>query len=79
MKVPKNQYFQNYISETIRKRLEEFGLSQYRFLQDNKNTTNEVTLRNILKGNYSTNIHTIAHYCDLLGLEIVIRPKESRK
>lgn len=76
MKAPKNQYLQKYISDTLKDRMEELGFSQYRLLQDNPSTTNEVTLRNILRGSWSTNIHTLAHYCDLLGLEIIIRPKK---
>ena len=75
MKAPKNKYFQKYVADSVLKRLEELGMSQYKFLKENPETTTEMTLRRIVRGDCA-NVATIVHYCDLLGLEIIIQPKK---
>lgn len=69
--------FPDYVAKAFKKRLKEKGLSQYRFVNEHTECTNRPTLMNILRGANGTNISTLAHYADLLGLEIIIRPKQT--
>lgn len=68
--------FPKYVSRVFKERLKQKGMSQYRFINEHAEAANRGTLRNILRGSYATNITTLAHYADLLGLDIIIRPKE---
>ena len=72
-----NNGFAEYAGKKIRERMEELGMTQYRFCTDNNDIATFQTLRNIRRGEGGTNISTLAEYCDRLGLEIIIRPKES--
>lgn len=67
--------FPKYVSEVMKKRLEELGMSRYRMINDAP-SVNRPTLSRMLRGEGSTNISTLAHYCEQLGLEIIIKPKE---
>lgn len=70
-----NKDFPKYVGESVRKRLAELELSQYRFLQCFNGITHP-TLTRILRGAGSTNISTLADICNELGLEITIKPKK---
>lgn len=67
--------FPEYVAKVFKERLNELGISQYRFINEYAELTNRPTLTRILRGSGSSSIMTIAHYADLLGLEIIIRPK----
>lgn len=67
--------FSRYVAETFNHRLKELGLSKNRFVNTHIEFTNRPTLMRILRGEGGANINTVAHYADLLGLEIIIRPK----
>lgn len=68
--------FPKYVAQVFKERLKELGLSQYRFINDNVEFANRPTLTRILRGDGGSNIATVAHYADMLGLEIIIRPKQ---
>ena len=74
MKKFKND-FAKYVAEAFTERLNELGLSKNRFINTFADITNRPTLTRILQGRGGSNIETIAHYADLLGLEIIIRKK----
>ena len=68
--------FPKYVASVFKARLKELGLSQYRFVNERTEYANRPTLTRILRGDGSSSISTIAHYADMLGMEIIIRPKE---
>lgn len=70
--------FAKYIAEKFKERLKELGMTQYKFVNSQPDYTNHPTLRRILKGEGGSNIETIAHYADLLGLELIIRKKQDK-
>lgn len=67
------------IAEIFKERLKELGISQYRFINDYAETVNRPTLTRVLRGYGSSSISTIAHYADLLGLEIKLVKKDESK
>lgn len=67
-----------YVADVFKKRLRELGLSQTRFVSEYAEFTNRPTLSRLLKGYTGTSISTIAHYANLLGLEIKIVKKENK-
>ena len=67
-----------YVADIFKKRLRELGLSQTRFVSEYAEFTNRPTLYRILRGHGSTSISTVAHYANLLGLEIKIVKKENK-
>lgn len=67
-----SEYVSNIFKEEIKKR----GVSITRFVAENFDYSVRGTLYNIITGKHSTNINTLAFFCDKLGLEIIIRPKE---
>ena len=77
MKKFKND-FPKYVAEKFNERLKELGMSRYKFINTYADYTNHPTLTRMLRGIGGTNIETIAHYAELLGLEIIIRKKEEQ-
>lgn len=69
--------FADYVAQTFNKRLKELGLSKFRFINENNEFSNRPTLTRILRGDGGSNITTVAHYAEMLGLEIIIRPKQT--
>lgn len=70
--------FPRYVADKFNERLEELGMSKYKFVHSNSDYTTHPTLNRILRGDGSSNMNTVAHYADLLGLEIIIRKKEEK-
>lgn len=68
--------FPEYVSKVFKARLKELGLSQNRCVEEIADFSTRPTLRRIIRGHGSTNINTLAYFCEKLGLEIIIRPKE---
>lgn len=66
--------FHKYAGEVISGRMDEFGLSQYKFMNVCKDVTHP-TFRKILRGK-GGNIGSLVAVCDALGLEITIKPKK---
>lgn len=67
-----------YVADVFKKRLRELGLSQTRFISEYAEFTNRPTLYRILRANAATSISTVAHYANLLGLEIKIVKKGNK-
>ena len=67
---------QKYVADVIKTRLAELGMTQYRFVKDNPDVVNALTLHNMLNCKYAPYLITVSEYCDRLGLEIIIRPKQ---
>lgn len=67
-----------YVAEVFKSRLRELGLTQSRFISEYAEFTNRPTLYRILHANGSTSMSTVAHYANLLGLEIKIVKKENK-
>lgn len=76
MKKFKND-FPDYVAKVFKERLKEMGLSQNRFVNTHVEFANRPTLTRILRGDGGSNIATVAHYADMLGLEIIIRKKQT--
>ena len=70
--------FPDYVAKTFKDCIAELGMSQHRFVNENIEFTNRPTLSRILRGDGGSNIMTVAHYADLLGLEIIIRKKQDK-
>lgn len=68
--------FPKYVAQAFKERLKEIGMSQYKFINEHTESANRPTLTRILRGDGGSNIATVAHYADMLGLEIIIRPKQ---
>ena len=77
MKKFKND-FPQYVAEKFKERLNELGISQYKFVNTYADLTNRPTLQRIMRGVGGSSIDTVAHYADLLGLELIIRKKEDK-
>lgn len=71
------QHTNEYVGEQFRKRMEELDISIYRFTENLRDASSRPTFRRIMKGDGNTRLDSIAYYADLLGLEVIIRPKES--
>lgn len=66
------------ISDLIKKRLSELGISQYRFINSTAiDVTNKQTLIRILRGKGSTRYDTVKRYLSLLGIEIHFKTTKS--
>lgn len=73
-----NNTFNEYVATVFKDRMKELGISGNRFVEENADFSTRPTLRRILSGKRGgSNINTIAHYADLLGLELIIRPKQN--
>lgn len=70
--------FPHYVAAVFKDRLKKLGISQYKFLNTYADLAGRPTLTRIMHAHGGTNIKTLAHYADLLGLEIVIRPKTEK-
>lgn len=68
--------FSKKAGKILRDRLKELGLTRYRLFLNNPTTVIPGTLDRALDGK-NMNLATLAHLCDLLDLEIVIKPKEN--
>lgn len=69
--------FPDYVAQTFKDRIKELGLSQNRFVNMYAEFTNRPTLQRILRGEGSASMATVAHYANLLGLEIKFVKKEN--
>lgn len=70
-----NNGFEYYVAETFCKRFNELDITQKQLLEDGGNTVSHPTLTRILRGYGGASINTIAAVADMLGLEIIIKPK----
>lgn len=73
----KKNNFAQYVAGVLNAHFAMLGISMRQFAEKYKGV-NYPTLRRVLNGDCNTNISVLAHYCDLLGLEIIIRPKQAK-
>lgn len=66
-----------YFAEVLKQQMKELNMSRYRLVKENIDTINPMTLKRILNGHNATGISTLAHYADILGLEIKIVKKNT--
>lgn len=71
-----NNKFNKYVAKVFTDRLKELGVSRYRVQTAHMDTVTRETFARVCRGNGGCNINTLAHYCDILGLEIIIKNKE---
>lgn len=72
-----NSGFERYVAEVFCKRFYELNISQQQLLDDTGNKITAPTLSRILNGCGGTNINNVAAVAEMLGLEIIIRPKQT--
>lgn len=72
-----NNRFERYVSDMFCERLEELNISQMDLIESTGNKISQPTLSRILRGSAAANINTIATVAEMLGLEIIIRPKQT--
>lgn len=68
--------FLQYIADTIKDRLEELGITRYRFVADNSDIISYPGLSKLYHAKQGTTIMVLNDVLDRLGMEIVIRPKQ---
>lgn len=73
-KKPSKDY-SKYIADSFAQRLNDLGITRYRFLRNNPGA-NQATLDRMLYGRGGTSFNTVAYYADMLGLELVFKLKE---
>lgn len=78
-KKPRPEEFLQYISDVVKTRLNQLGMTRYRFVKDNPDIATHPILDNIIHGSKAVNSKTLYDYMDRLGLEIIIQPKEEPK
>ena len=71
-----NTGFERYVADVFCDRFAELGITQTKFLEDGGNKITHPTLCRVLNGHGGANINTIHTIADMLGLEIIIRPKQ---
>jgi DNA-binding phage protein len=73
-RTPRQREVAAFISETLRARMTELGISQYRMVRENDDF-NLVTMQRLLHGVGSPSVDTLVPYLDTLGLELSITKK----
>lgn len=74
----KREETNSYVADVFRNRLKVLGISMYKFLNTAAaEYANKPTLARILRGVGNTQFDTVVRYAEWLGLEVVIRPKET--
>lgn len=68
--------FLQYIADTLKNRLEELGMTRYRFVVDNPDIISHPGLSKLYHAKQGTSVMMLHDVLDRLGMEIVIRPKE---
>lgn len=70
-----NKGFEQYVAEVFCNRFNEMDVTQTKLIEDTGRKVTPATLSRVLKGNGGANINNVATIADMLGLEIIIRPK----
>jgi DNA-binding phage protein len=73
-RTPRQREVAAFISETLRARMTELGISQYRMVRENDDF-NLVTMQRLLHGVGPPSVDTLVPYLDTLGLELSITKK----
>jgi hypothetical protein len=76
MKTKSDTKIQKYAAKVLRARIKELGLNNYRLVKENNRLINLTTTTNIMSGKHAVSIQVLGRYLDILGLEMIIRPKQ---
>lgn len=68
--------FNTRVRAAIKERLDELGMTQYRFVRNHPGIVLGETLSKIMNGHTTPNLRTLVKYFDLLGLELKIIKKD---
>lgn len=68
-----------YVADELNKRLKDLGITRYRLVADANLHTKTANIQKLLAGKTPGNFSKVASLADLLGLEIVFRPKLSKE
>lgn len=74
-----NKGFEKYAAEVFCNKMRELDITQTQLLANTGNKVSVPTLSRVLNGNGGSNINTISAVADMLGLEIIIRPKQTEE
>lgn len=74
-----NTKFERYVADVFCDRLDELDITQLQLIERTGNKISQPSLSRVLKGSSASNINTIATVADMLGLEIIIRPKQTEE
>lgn len=74
----KKQYkgFEQYVADVFGEVFNEMNISQTQLIEKTGGKITQSTLSRVLNGHGGTNINNVAAVADMLGLEIIIRPKQ---
>lgn len=68
--------FIKYVSDVIKTRLDQLGITRYRFVMDNPDIATHPVLGHLIHGDRAVNSKTLYDYLDRLGLEMVFLSKD---
>lgn len=68
-----------YAAEVFTERLRELGVTLCKFAEDNEGKISYPTLSRIVNGSGGTSANSLGVVADMLGLEIIIRPKQTEE
>lgn len=72
-----NKGFEQYVSEVFCEAFNNMNVSQTQLIEETGNKITQTTFSRVLNGYGGTNINNVAVIADMLGLEIIIRPKQT--
>lgn len=71
--------FEQYVADMLSERFNELNVTQSQLIEESGNKVTQATFSRILNGNGGANINNVAAIADMLGLEIIIRPKQTEE
>lgn len=71
--------FDRVVAEVFGERLNELGITQMQLIEKTGNKVTQPTLSRLLNCRGATSINTMATVADMLGLEIIFRPKQKEE
>lgn len=74
-----NKGFEQYVADVLCERFNELNVTQTQLIEESGNKVTQATFSRVLNGNGGANINNVAAIADMLGLEIIIRPKQTEE
>lgn len=71
--------FNVYVGEVLTERVFELGMTQAQIAREHVDSISQPALSRILNGIGNTSINTLAIVADILGMDIIIQPKQTKK
>lgn len=72
-----NKGFEQYVSEVFCEAFNSLNISQTQLIEETGSKVTQSTFSRVLNGCGGANINNVAAIADMLGLEIIIRPKQT--